>query len=78
MYTQLSHQIHETLSLVSMKVRDVIKLLRADGWYLARVRGSHRQYKHAKKKGLVTVPDKPNDDLARGTLLSIFKQAGWR
>jgi predicted RNA binding protein YcfA (HicA-like mRNA interferase family) len=59
-----------------MKVRDVIRLLEADGWYLARTRGSHHQYKHARKPGLVTVPGSGNDDLAPGTLSSILKQAG--
>ena len=59
-----------------MKVRDVIKLIEAAGWYLARTRGSHRQFKHPIKKGVVTVPNKPSDDLAPGTLNSIFKQAG--
>lgn len=59
-----------------MKVRDVIKLIEQDGWYLARIRGSHRQYKHSSKRGLVTVPGKPGDDLASGTLDSILKQAG--
>jgi predicted RNA binding protein YcfA (HicA-like mRNA interferase family) len=59
-----------------MKVRDVIKLIERDGWYLARTRGSHRQYKHPKKTGLVTIPGKPGDDLAPGTLDSILKQAG--
>jgi hypothetical protein len=39
-------------------------------------RGSHRQFKHGSKIGLVTVPGKPNDDLAPGTLNSILKQAG--
>ena len=58
-----------------MKVRDVLKLLRDDGWYLARQRGSHQQYKHPTKRGLVTVAGKPNDDLAPGTLNSILKQA---
>jgi predicted RNA binding protein YcfA (HicA-like mRNA interferase family) len=58
-----------------MKVRDIIKLLQDDGWYLARTRGSHRQYKHPNKSGLVTVPGKPSDDLAIGTLKSILKQA---
>lgn len=58
-----------------MKVREVIKLIEADGWYLARTRGSHRQYKHLKKSGLVTVPGKLSDDLAPGTLNSILKQA---
>jgi predicted RNA binding protein YcfA (HicA-like mRNA interferase family) len=59
-----------------MKVRDVIKRLEADGWYLARTRGSHRQYKHPTKPGLVTVAGKPGDDLAPGTLRSIWRQAG--
>ena len=58
-----------------MKVREIIKLIEADGWYLARTRGSHRQYKHTTKSGLVTVPGKLSDDLAPGTLNSILKQS---
>ena len=58
-----------------MKVRDVIKVLEADGWYLVRTKGSHRQFKHPAKLGLVTVPGKPSKDLAIGTLHSIWKQA---
>jgi predicted RNA binding protein YcfA (HicA-like mRNA interferase family) len=60
-----------------MKVRDLVGMLEEDGWYLARTRGSHRQYKHPRKPGIVTVPGKPNDDLAAGTLNSVLKQAGW-
>jgi predicted RNA binding protein YcfA (HicA-like mRNA interferase family) len=59
-----------------MKVRDVLKLLKDDGWYLVVTEGSHRQYKHLKKAGRVTVPGKPNDDLPIGTLNSILRQAG--
>ncbi len=59
-----------------MKVREVLRLIVADGWYLDRTRGSHRQYKHPGKKGLVTVAGKPGDDLAPGTLSGILKQAG--
>ncbi|HZR65310.1 MAG TPA: type II toxin-antitoxin system HicA family toxin [Terriglobales bacterium] len=59
-----------------MKVRDVIKLLEQDGWFLDRTRGSHRQYKHLTKQGLVTLPGKPGDELAAGTLNSVLKQAG--
>jgi len=59
-----------------MKIRDVVKLLEKDGWYLSRTRGSHRQYKHQSKSGVITVAGKPSDDLAPGTLNSIFKQAG--
>lgn len=59
-----------------MKVRDILKRLHEDGWYLAGQEGSHRQFKHARKPGKVTVPGKPNADLAAGTLRSILKQAG--
>lgn len=59
-----------------MKVREVTKFLKEDGWYMVRTRGSHQQYKHAEKPGLVTVPGTANDDLAPGTLNSILKQAG--
>lgn len=58
-----------------MKVRDVIKLIEKDGWRLVSIRGSHRQYKHSSKPGRVTVPGKPGDTLAPGTLNSILKQA---
>jgi predicted RNA binding protein YcfA (HicA-like mRNA interferase family) len=58
-----------------MKVRDVIRLLEADGWYLARTRDSHCQYKHPAKRGLVTLAGKPGEDLAPGTLNSVMKQA---
>jgi predicted RNA binding protein YcfA (HicA-like mRNA interferase family) len=58
-----------------MKVKEVIQLLREDGWFHVATRGSHRQYKHPTKPGRVTVPGKPSDDLAPGTLNSILKQA---
>ena len=58
-----------------MKVGEVIKLIEADGWYLARTRGSHRQYKHPEKAGTVTVPGKLSKDLGIGTLHNILKQA---
>ena len=58
-----------------MKVRDVLEILDRDGWYLVATRGSHRQLKHPTKPGRVTVPGKPGDDLAPGTLNSIWKQA---
>ena len=58
-----------------MKVREVIKRIEADGWYLVTTKGSHRQYKHATKSGRVTIAGRAADDLARGTLNSILKQA---
>lgn len=60
-----------------MKVKEMIKLIESDGWYLARHKGtSHRQYHHKEKKGTVTIPGKLSDDLAKGTENSILKQAG--
>lgn len=59
-----------------MKVKEIIRLIENDGWQIARTRGSHRQYKHPTTPGLVTIPGKPNDDLAPGTENSILKQAG--
>jgi predicted RNA binding protein YcfA (HicA-like mRNA interferase family) len=59
-----------------VKVRDVIRLIENDGWFLVATRGSHRQYKHAAKAGRVTIAGKPFDDMAPGTLNSVFKQAG--
>lgn len=60
----------------TVKVRDAISIIEADGWRLAATRGSHRQYKHGDKPGRVTIPGKPNDDLPPGTWNSILKQAG--
>ena len=59
-----------------MKIKDVVEKIENEGWVLVRTRGSHRQYKHPTKKGLVTIAGKPNDEIAPGTLNSIMKQAG--
>jgi predicted RNA binding protein YcfA (HicA-like mRNA interferase family) len=59
-----------------MKVRQVLVLLERDGWHLVRTRGSHRQFKHPRKPGLVTIAGKESAELARGTVNSILKQAG--
>ena len=59
-----------------MKVGEILRLLNEDNWYLVTTRGSHRQFKHFIKPGRVTVPGKPADDLAPGTLNSILKQSG--
>jgi predicted RNA binding protein YcfA (HicA-like mRNA interferase family) len=59
-----------------MKVGEILRMLLDDGWSLVATRGSHRQFKHMTKPGRVTVPGKPSDDLAPGTLNSILKQAG--
>jgi predicted RNA binding protein YcfA (HicA-like mRNA interferase family) len=58
-----------------MKVRDVIKLVEADGWYLISIEGDHRQYKHPTKRGRVTIAGHPSKEMPPGTLASVFKQA---
>ena len=58
-----------------MTVKEIIKILKKDGWYEVSQDGSHRQFKHPSKKGKVTVPVH-NGDIAKGTLNSILKQAG--
>jgi len=58
-----------------LKIREVITMLKDDGWYLLITKGSHRHYKHPVKKGRVTIAGHLNDDLPPGTLNSVFKQA---
>jgi len=59
-----------------MKVREVIQMIEQDGWYLVRIRGDHRQYKHHSKRGLVTISGNLGQDMPPGTLNSVLKQSG--
>ena len=61
-----------------MKVRDLISVLEADGWFVIRTRGSHRQFRSLRKAGTVTVSGKPGTDVPPGTLHNVLKQAGLR
>ena len=54
----------------------LIRMLQQDGWVHVATKGSHRQFKHPSKPGRVTVPH-PNKDIPRGTVASIYRQAGW-
>lgn len=58
-----------------VKVRELLKLLKEDGWQEKAQKGSHLQLEHASKKGKVTVPVH-GGDIPKGTLNSILKQAG--
>ena len=58
-----------------MKVREFLKRLESDGWYHVQARGGHRQFKHAVKKGRVTVAGPLNVDVPIKTLKSIWTQA---
>ena len=59
----------------SVKIGEVLRILKADGWIIVRTKGSHRHLKHPLKSGTVTVAGKPSMDMNPDTLRSIFKQA---
>jgi len=59
-----------------MKVRELLKLLKKDGWKVDRTHGSHRQLVHPTKPGTVTVSGHPSDDIHPKTLKSVLRQAG--
>ena len=58
-----------------MTVRDVLKILRKDGWFVERQTGSHRQLHHPTKPGTVTVAGKPSKTMHPKVVASIFRQA---
>ena len=55
------------------KIKEMIRIIEDDGWYFVRKTGSHMQFKHPKKRGVVTVPD---TGINKNLELSIKKQAG--
>ena len=59
-----------------VKVREILRRLLDDGWYIDRQKGSHRQLKHPTKPGVVTIAGKESLDLHPDTLDSILKQSG--
>jgi predicted RNA binding protein YcfA (HicA-like mRNA interferase family) len=59
-----------------MKIRDLLKLIEKDGWYQVMQSGSHRQFKHLSKPGRVTIAGHPSQEMNKGTLNNILKQAG--
>ena len=61
-----------------MKIREILKLIEADGWSQVRQTGSHRHFRHPTKPGTVTVAGKPSDDLHPKTQASILRQAHLR
>lgn len=61
-----------------MKVKELIAQLEADGWFLVRTKGSHRQYHHPSKPDTVTVSGKLSVEIPIGTLNSALRQVGLR
>lgn len=62
---------------MSVRSREVIRLIEKDGWFEVRQSGSHRHFRHPTRPGTVTVPH-PKAMLAIGTLKSIERQSGVR
>lgn len=60
------------------KIRDILKILKEDGWVEVATRGSHRQFKHLTKSGRVTVDGKSSDDVSMDNWYSMLRQAGLR
>ena len=61
-----------------MKVKELVEIIETDGWFLDRIKGSHRQFKHPVKNGTVTIAGKLSTDMTKGTIISVLKQAKLR
>ena len=70
--------VNKIVLMKRYKVKEVVKLLEADGWVLSYWTGDHRQFKHPEKPGKVTVKGKASDTLIQELLNSIWHQAGWK
>ena len=68
----------EEETMKKYKVREVLQMLKKDGWQEVRTKGDHRQYKHPEKPGTVTVRGKGSEVLSQFLLNSIWHQAGWK
>ena len=58
------------------RVREAIRIIERDGWFLVRTRGSHRRYHHPEKSGTVTIAGNPGKELDTQRWYSILQQAG--
>ena len=59
----------------SWSSKEIIKILKQDGWFEIGCEGDHHQFKHKIKSGKVTVPH-PRKDISVNLAKKIFKQAG--
>jgi len=58
-----------------MTAKEILKLLRNDGWFIHEQSNSHIQLRHPSKNGRVTVPDQKGD-LKKNAIHIIFKHTG--
>jgi len=57
-------------------VKDILKRIKKDGWFLHRHGASHDLYRHPFKDGQLTLPRHGSKEMAKGTFNSILKGAG--
>jgi predicted RNA binding protein YcfA (HicA-like mRNA interferase family) len=71
------HTQRKGLGWLERNSRKLIKMLEQEGWTHVATKDDHFQFKHPVKSGRVTVPH-PNKEIKKGTVMSIYLQAGWR
>jgi len=64
------------INLLRVKVSEILKILKKDGWFLHRNGSKHDLYRHPKKEGQIPVPRHTSQELKKGTEESILKSAG--
>ena len=67
---------HLCWEYMPVTVREAIKIVKRDGWYFVRMKGSHRHFHHPTKGGTVTIAGPPKRDLPKKTWRDIQHQAG--
>lgn len=62
-----------------MNAKQLIKKIEDAGWEFEREgKGSHKIYKHPKTGKIISVPYHGSEDLSKGLLMKLLKQAGLR
>ncbi len=59
-----------------MKIKELLKILKKDGWYLYKNGSRHDLYRHPSKLGQIPIPRHGAKEVAKGTEQNILKQAG--
>jgi len=59
-----------------MKCSELLRILKKDGWYPISQKGSHIKLIHDNRKGIVIFPNHGSQELGKGTVKKILKDAG--
>lgn len=59
-----------------MVFKKIDKKLRANGWYLVRIKGSHHMYKHEGMSACISVPDHGKESISTGVIKSLERLTG--